>query len=78
MYKILGLYAGTGGIFLASYGNQVVGQPPSSLIMPIALALTFMAPMYDKMILQKQLKEKKAKGEALSLEEEYLLQEPLK
>ncbi|HCQ30579.1 MAG TPA: O-antigen ligase domain-containing protein [Flavobacteriales bacterium] len=78
MYKILGLYAGTGGIFLASYGNQVVGQPPSSLIMPIALALTFMAPMYDKMILQKQLKEKKAKGEPLSLEEEYLLQEPLK
>ncbi|MCO6480041.1 MAG: O-antigen ligase family protein, partial [Phaeodactylibacter sp.] len=49
-YKAMALLAAFGGVLLASYGNQVYSQFPTGIIMPVALAMIFMAPHYDEQI----------------------------
>ena len=45
--KILALTAGSAGILVASYGNEVQNQMPSAMIIYITWALTYMAPKWD-------------------------------
>jgi hypothetical protein len=44
---LVGLHSGIMGILLASYGNQVLGQMPTALIVYISLAYLFLGPTFD-------------------------------
>lgn len=46
-YYCIAYYSGLAGILLASYGNQVFSQSPSSFICYLGLALIFSAPRFD-------------------------------
>lgn len=46
-YKIMGLYAGLGGVIVSSYGNQVLGQLPTGMIISVAMPVILMAGEYD-------------------------------
>ena len=43
---LIGLHAGIMGILLASYGNQVLGQMPTALIVYISFAYLFLGPTF--------------------------------
>ena len=45
---LMAFIAGGSGILVASYGNAVIGQFPSSIIFPITMAYLFVAPALDK------------------------------
>lgn len=45
--KIIALYSGMCGIFLASFGNQVFSQTPTGIILYIAIPMIFMSPEWD-------------------------------
>lgn len=45
--KIIAIYAGMCGIFMASYGNQVFSQTPTGIILYIGIPFIFMAPNWD-------------------------------
>lgn len=51
-YKMMALLAAFGGVLLASYGNQVYSQFPTGIIMPIALALIFLSPRFDRELMK--------------------------
>lgn len=56
--KISALLCGFFGIIVASYGNAVLGQFPTGLVVYTSMAYIFMAPMLEKEISrQKQLKD---------------------
>ena len=45
--KLLALTAGFGGVLVASYGNEVMNQVPSSMILYISWAFIFLGPQID-------------------------------
>ncbi|MEL7222554.1 MAG: hypothetical protein AAGJ93_14625, partial [Bacteroidota bacterium] len=51
--QVLAIMAAYSGVLLANYGNQVFLQFPTGIIMAIGLPLVFMAPYYDKFLLEK-------------------------
>jgi len=51
--KLIALTAGFCGIFICSYGNEVINALPSSIIVYLSLVLIFMGPEFDKMIQEK-------------------------
>lgn len=53
-YRAMALLAAFGGVLLASYGNQVYSQFPTGIIMPVALSMIFMAPDYDRQLLNEK------------------------
>ena len=52
--KLIALIAGFCGIFVSSYGNEVINTLPSSIIVYLSLALIFMGPELDKRLANKQ------------------------
>ncbi len=46
--KLIALTAGTVGIFICSYGNEVINVIPSSMIVYISWCFIFLSPAYDK------------------------------
>jgi len=52
--KLIALTAGFCGIFVSSYGNEVINTLPSSVIVYLSLALIFMGPELDKRQMNKQ------------------------
>lgn len=53
-YKIMALYGSTGGVMLASYGNQIFGSMPTGMIMNIAIPMIMMAPHYEKILFEEE------------------------
>lgn len=49
--QVLAIMAAFAGVLLANYGNQVLLQFPTGIIMAIALPLVFMAPEYDRQLM---------------------------
>ena len=49
-FKVMAIYSSIGGVAIASYGNQVLGQMPTGIIVCMALPMIWMAPMYDQEI----------------------------
>ena len=47
-YKLIALSAGAAGIFFASYGNEIMNDMPSSMIISISWAFIFMGPRLDR------------------------------
>jgi hypothetical protein len=45
--RLLALHAGMVGILLASYGNQVLGQMPTGLVLYLSMAFLFMGPSME-------------------------------
>ncbi len=48
--KMMALHAGLAGIFLASYGNPILGQMPTGIIVYMSLAFLFLSPYLDRQI----------------------------
>jgi len=48
--KTAALLAGIFGIIVASYGNSVLGQFPTGILVYASMAYVFMAPAMDKML----------------------------
>lgn len=46
--KLIALISGAIGIFLASYGNEVINRTPSSILVFISWAIIYNAPKWDK------------------------------
>ena len=46
--KLIALTSGFAGIFLCSYGNEVINNMPSSIVVAISLAFVYMGPVFDK------------------------------
>ncbi|MFC3196176.1 O-antigen ligase family protein [Parapedobacter deserti] len=46
--KLVALVSGTIGIFIASYGNEVINRTPSSIIVYMSWAIIFVASKWDK------------------------------
>ena len=53
--KITALLCGVFGILVASYGNAVLGQFPTGLLVYMSMAYVFMAPTLDKQLSQESL-----------------------
>ncbi len=53
--KITALLCGVFGILVASYGNAVLGQFPTGLLVYMSMAYVFMAPRLDKQLSQESL-----------------------
>ncbi|WP_411275599.1 O-antigen ligase family protein [Daejeonella sp.] len=47
-YKLIALSSGAAGIFFASYGNEIMNDMPSSMIISISWAFIFMGPRLDR------------------------------
>ena len=47
-YKLIALCSGAAGIFFASYGNEIMNDMPSSMIMSISWAFIFLGPKLDR------------------------------
>lgn len=45
--KLIALIAGAIGVFLASYGNEVINRTPISIIVLMSFALIYLAPQWD-------------------------------
>ena len=54
--QVLAIMCAFAGVLLANYGNQVLLQFPTGIIMAIALPLVFMAPEYDRQIMEEKSK----------------------
>ncbi len=59
--KLMAIVSGYTGIILASFGNQVFGQVPTGPIIFVTMPLVAMAPMYDRILEEREAK-KKAEG----------------
>ncbi|WP_166670638.1 O-antigen ligase [Olivibacter sp. XZL3] len=46
--KLVGLTAGAFGVFIASYGNEVINRVPSSLVVYMSFALVYLGPRFDR------------------------------
>lgn len=51
-FKIMAIYSSIGGVVIASYGNQILGQIPTGIIVCMAVPIIWMAPMYERELLQ--------------------------
>lgn len=73
--KIMGIYSAIGGVIIASYGNQILGQMPTGIIICIALPVIWLAPVYDEELMKKEeaaervRSEKEAKRRAIFAKE---------
>jgi hypothetical protein len=47
-FKAIALYSGICGIFVASYGNSVLGQLPSALVVYLSMIFVYKAQVWDK------------------------------
>lgn len=47
-YKLIALCSGAAGIFFASYGNEIINDMPSSMIVSISWAFIFLGPRLDR------------------------------
>ena len=54
--QLTALTAGMLGIMLASYGNGILGQMPTGIIMYMSFAFMFMGPQFDEQIAKKNMK----------------------
>jgi len=45
--KIMALTAGLGGIMVASYGNGILGQQPTGILLYFSMAYIFLAPKLE-------------------------------
>jgi len=45
--KLIALVSGSLGIFIASYGNEVINRIPSSVVVLMSLAIVYLAPRWD-------------------------------
>jgi len=45
--KLLALTAGSGGILMCSYGNEIMNQMPSSMLLYVSWVLVFLGPSFD-------------------------------
>ena len=45
--KLIALISGSLGIFIASYGNEVINRIPSSVVVLMSLAIIYLAPKWD-------------------------------
>ena len=45
--RLLALFAGLCGIAVASYGNQVLGQMPTGILVAVSVAALYLAPRLD-------------------------------
>ena len=77
-FKMIALFGGFAGVLATSYGNAVYSQLPSAMVMIISLPMIFLAPLYDKILAQEEIKEKVKRNEELTYEEQVLLVEELK
>jgi O-antigen ligase len=50
-YKLIALCAGTAGIFFASYGNEIINDMPSAMIVYLSWVFIYMGPKWDKQLL---------------------------
>lgn len=48
------LVAGSGGIIVMSYGNEILGQIPTGAILYMSMALIFLSPHFDKELSEEQ------------------------
>lgn len=62
-YKIMALYSAYGGIAIASYGNMVLGQIPTGIILCFAFPMIWMAPMYEEQLENEERQRRIAAGE---------------
>lgn len=62
-YKIMALYSSYGGIAIASYGNMVLGQIPTGIILCFAFPMIWMAPMYEEQLENEERQRRIAAGE---------------
>ena len=51
-YKLIALCSGAAGVFFASYGNEIINDMPSAMIVSISWAFIFLGPRLDKEILK--------------------------
>jgi len=56
--KLLALTAGYAGIFVCSYGNEVMNYPPSSYVMYLSWVFIFLGPRFDQYLSEKEQGEK--------------------
>ena len=54
--KMQGITAGLAGIMAASYGNGILGQMPTGIILYMGMAFLFLGTKFDKEISEKNLK----------------------
>lgn len=52
--KLIGLGAGNMGLFLCSYGNEVMNDMPSLIVIYLSFAIIFLAPAIDKKKIQEE------------------------
>ncbi|MES2875239.1 MAG: O-antigen ligase family protein [Bacteroidota bacterium] len=57
-YKLIALSSGAAGIFFASYGNEIMNDMPSSMIISISWAFIFLGPRLDRELLKSYQDEK--------------------
>jgi O-antigen ligase len=48
--KLVALTAGAFGVFIASYGNEVINRVPSSLVVYVSLVLIYLGPAFDRQV----------------------------
>src|SRR5690606_31481740 len=46
--KLIALTSGFFGIFISSYGNEVINALPSSIVCYLSMVLVFMGPRFDR------------------------------
>ena len=50
-FKLIALCSGAAGIFFASYGNEIINDMPSAMIVSISWAFIFLGPIIDRELL---------------------------
>lgn len=50
-FKLIALCSGAAGIFFASYGNEIINDMPSAMIVSISWAFIFLGPRLDRQLL---------------------------
>ncbi|AMP97163.1 hypothetical protein AY601_0192 [Pedobacter cryoconitis] len=53
--KLIAILSASAGIFFCSYGNEVINNMPSSLIVCISFVLVYLGPKFDKEIAEEKL-----------------------
>lgn len=50
-FKLIALCSGVAGIFIASYGNEIINDMPTSMIVSVSLAFIYLGPRLDRQLL---------------------------
>lgn len=56
--KLIALLSGASGVFFCSYGNEIINNMPSSLVVCLSWVFIYLAPKIDEEIRQRKLSEK--------------------